>query len=884
MKWSKLLERQLSKYAPPQIIDDPGCERFLHAVNDSYLAYERDLELSERAFRISEEEYQSLNGRLSRELGNKQLSIVQLQDAVVQLTGSELAAGKDELLDILDVLKTEMIKRRKVEAELADTANRLALLIANLQAGVLVEDEHRTAVLANASFCRMFNIAGTPLEMVGRDCEKATEESSSLFKDPAALVARIHQLIRQQVPVVNDELELADGRVYERDYIPLFMDGVYRGHLWQCRDVTMRVEAANAVKKNEEKYRNIIDNMNLGLVEVDTLGIIRFTNQCFCEMSGYQADELMGQDPSLLFYDEAQARLLTEKGLLRENGVSDVYELEVRNKRGEPKWWLISGAPNYDDGGRFTGSIGIHLDITEHKQLEYELSQARIAAEESSRVKEAFLANMSHEMRTPMNAIINMCRQLARTQLDNRQRILLDTIDTASEHLLVVINDILDISKIEAGKLELETIPFRIYDMLKNVLLVVQPKADEKGLLLKLEVSSQMHPVLTGDPHRISQVLLNLLSNSIKFTDRGTVTLQVTPSGMKDGRQTIVFSVRDTGAGMDAEFLKKVFDKFSQQYRDTARKSGGTGLGMAICKQLVELMDGQISIFSEMGVGTEVTFWLSLETSTDAAVYTIDTEMPDKDALKGSRILMAEDNIMNRLVVRTILEAYQVELTEVENGYEAVRQLKVAGYDVVLMDVQMPVMNGYEATALIRRELKLDVPIIALTANAIKGESDRCIEAGMTGFVSKPFEENALIREIAISLQKNQLRRPASQSSDPQTAAPETLYDLAKLRKINDNTGFITQMVRMFRQQAVVSATEIRQAVDAGNWPAVRAAIHKVRPSVDAMGIAVLEADLLDLEQHAADNDASRRKLQHALEVLLQAAEQLRGQEGSFAD
>ncbi len=542
------------------------------------------------------------------------------------------------------------------------------------------------------------------------------------------------------------------GVVIERDehHLPLRIAGTHT-------DITDRKQAEQSLRVNEEKYRSIIANMNLGLLEVNSEEEILFANQCFCDMSGFTTGELTGKKAAELFVRGEAVETAGQKNELRKKGISDAYEISVQNKKGETKWWLISGAPRFDDTGKLVGSIGIHLDITQQKQLELDLLEAREAAEQSAEAKEMFLANMSHEIRTPMNAIMGMSRQLNRTKLNQEQAFYLDTIVKSSEHLLVLINDILDITKIEAGKMNLEHIGFRLCDTINHSLLVMEHKAEEKGLKLISENCPGAEVIFRGDPYRLNQILLNLISNAIKFTDRGSVTVSVIVQPEMNGTQLMNLSVKDTGIGMDPEYLDMIFRKFTQEDKSIARKYGGTGLGMSICKELTELMGGQIEIHSEKGKGTTVMVTIPFVTGSQQDLPEESQLIADSSLLKGKRVLLVEDNEMNRLVASILLDNYEIITEEAMNGIEAINALKQKIYDLVLMDMQMPVMNGLEATEIIRRDINPHIPIIALTANAIKGEAEKCLQAGMNDYVSKPFEEEHLINTMIKWLQKSEL-------------------------------------------------------------------------------------------------------------------------------
>ncbi|MBS1655346.1 MAG: response regulator, partial [Bacteroidetes bacterium] len=496
-------------------------------------------------------------------------------------------------------------------------------------------------------------------------------------------------------------------------------------------------------------------------------------------------------------------------------------------------------------------------DITEQKELELELVEAREAAEQSASSKEIFLANMSHEIRTPMNAILGMGRQLNKTELNEQQHFFLNTINTAAEHLLVIINDILDISKIEAGKLQLEEIGFNLADLLQHSQEVITHKAEEKGLSVSMETDRKIDSILIGDPYRLNQVMLNLLSNAVKFTEKGRIEVKAKLLVSKEGVQLITVTVSDTGIGMDKEFLASIFQKFSQEDKTITRKYGGTGLGMSISKQLVELMQGTITVSSSKGVGTKITLTIPFKVGTVRDLKIKEKVSFDSSVLRDKKILLVEDNEMNRLVAITVLKNYGVHISEVVNGAEAVEAVKSFSYDLVLMDVQMPVMDGIQATRIIRSGLDKYIPIIALTANAIKGESDRCLEAGMSDYVSKPFEEEDLVTTIAKWFGKS-VKTKQKGNVGKEAAVSVPLYDLSKLEKIaNGNKEFVNKMIRLFCDQLPEAVSEIKNAYSKNDFSTIKSVAHRIKPGIDNMGITSLHQEIREIEVLALTNEKS---------------------------
>lgn len=751
MNYHKLLEKQLIKFLPQELRADSSVEKFLSAVNDSYLAFERDGALAERAFQISEEQYEELNQMLKHELDVKKISVNKLKDAVGIFDGVEPGNSSDDLLIIAEYLHEEIEKR-----------------------------EH----------------------------------------------------------------------------------------------------AEQALKIKEEKYRGILANMNLGLMEVDNDEIIQYVNNSFCLMSGYSPEELLGKNVSVtLKLTSHVQRELDEKTRLRKEGVSDSYEVFVHHKNGEGRWWLISGAPRYNDKNELIGSIGIHLDVTQHKQLELDLIHAKEQAEASTYAKEMFLANMSHEIRTPMNAILGMASQLKKTNLAPSQQFFLSTIHTAADNLLIIINDILDLTKIDSGKLTLENIGFVPDHVVERVLHVMMHKAEEKGINLISSFSDdRLADILIGDPYRINQVLLNLVSNAIKFTPKGSVEISCIVLEDAETWQTIKIMVKDTGIGMDEKFKKRLFEKFSQEDDTVTRKYGGTGLGMSISKQLIELMGGEMEVTTEKNVGSSISFILKLDKGTqDSLPDVVETEV-DMTIFSDKTILVTDDNEINRLLATTILRAHHVNCEEAVNGIDAIEKISHHNYDLILMDVQMPIMDGMEAVEIIRNKMLNKTPIIALTALALKGDNQKCLDAGFNDYLSKPFEESQLLKIVSSWLPKGPPKKEVPVLVEEETVKP--LFDLSQLQVIaRGNPDFIEKMKSLFIEQTPLAVRDIRSAFNDMDYQKISKIAHRIKPSIDAMGITSLKADILEIEASAVDYGSSERLkelINHLDEVIGKVTDELK--------
>ena len=650
---------------------------------------------------------------------------------------------------VLTGTHTDISALKTTQAALDATNRRLSTVLTNFQDGLVLEDENRRIVLTNQAFCDLLRVPVTLPQLVGQYGDWLTEGTKKYFANPVQYVARVTALLHRKKPVVGDILALRDGRVFQRDFTPIFDGRYYIGHLWKYADITVRSKAEEDLKRREEKYRGIIENMSLGLVEANLADHLLYANQSFCDMTGFRIDELAGRELSPLLLS-GPALVESKKGA-RESGVADSYEVAIKTKSGELKWLLVSGAPLYDDAQVLIGSIGIYLDVTPQKHLEASLREAKGQAEISTRAKQAFLANMSHEIRTPMNAILGMSELLAKTALHGPQASYLHAITASAENLLVIINDILDLSKIEAGRMTLERIGFDSGRICCQVEETLRYKAEEKGLDFVVHIDPAVPAVLLSDPYRITQILLNLVGNAVKFTEKGAVGLScVLIERLSAEKAVVEFVVQDTGVGIDAGYLEQVFDDFSQEDSSVTRTFGGTGLGLGISKKLVELLGGELRIESQKNQGTISRFTLLLHVGTAQ-------DLPRKGgfdvshmqaALRGKRILLVEDNQFNRMLAMVFLANCGMEVTEAENGQVAVVHAQNQSFDLILMDLQMPVMDGYKATEYLRQQLHLTVPIIALTANAISGERSKCLAAGMNDYLTKPFQEVGLVSMV----------------------------------------------------------------------------------------------------------------------------------------
>ncbi|MBX2966675.1 MAG: response regulator [Cyclobacteriaceae bacterium] len=603
------------------------------------------------------------------------------------------------------------------------------------------------------------------------------------------------------------------------------------------------MKSLNTYIKRGRFYEAVVEDGSDIIFIVDFNGEILYHNASVRNTLGYRARSLIGKNFFDYILPEKLEAFRKEFKQSQKKAYNQKIEFQFLCKDKSYRF-LEFNSINLKHKEKLNGLILDCRDITQRKRDAEELVRLQKA-------KEQFLANISHEIRTPINGIAGMASLLSKDQNKDERETYLNAISHSAENLKVIINDILDLAAIESGKLNFEKIGFNLADLLPSLISTFKYQAEEKKIAIDYTLDEKANRILIGDPVRLNQVLINLISNAVKFTHTGSILVNARVQKEQKGKCWVEISVTDTGVGIPEEKLKTIFESFSQADASVTRRYGGTGLGLTIARQLVELQHGTIKVKSKEYVGSVFTITIPYEISTAKKISTLSvTERDQKKKISSAqplRVLLVEDNDINRLYAQSILRNWHCETDFAENGLVAIERLKAKLYDAVLMDIQMPVMDGYEATRVIRMMAPPAnaVPIIALTANATKADIDRCLEAGMDHYLPKPFTPEDLFNKLF-----EELKLSAQVQPDIISTASAPLYDLEYLKNVSgNNTAFIREMVETFTDTMPLSINRLQQAIAGNDWDTISRIVHQIKPSLTLVGIHILKDTAVILEE-----------------------------------
>ena len=782
-----------------------------------------------------------------------------------------------------------------VSKKVNEENRRLSLVAKGTNNIILITDKDRKIEWVNQPF---EILTGYTLdEVIGKKPSLLQYEETDV-----KVVAQIREALNKQQSFKGEiKNRSKSGRVYwlEISISPVFDENNELVNFIAIEaDITEKKRKDLSILNLIASQTAIFNGVGLAVVFTDANGVIKRINKAGLNLIEYTHEEVIGKTPEF-FHDlnevvERSKALTLELGQKIEPGF-DTFVIKTRgennvdasewtyvSKSGKriPVWLSITCIKNIE--GTIIGYLGVAEDYRIKKQAELELINAKNAAEQAVYAKDSFLANMSHEIRTPLNAIIGFTELISQSKLDEVQLNYIGNIQIAGDNLLLIINDILDLSKIESGQLEIESYPFNLKVMLKHVYDLLKIKAAENDINFNLFLDVDMPEFIVGDKGRINQIMMNLAGNALKFTQSGDVTISVKTVSETKESVKLRFSVKDTGIGIPEEKLATIFERFVQAEASTTRKFGGSGLGLNIVKQLIELQNGEIYVKSQLGVGSEFYFILELKKASSSSIDVIkDNNLISKKLGKIS-ILLCEDNPLNQLLAKSVIHKFGFDLEIANNGQEGIDLLLKNKYDLILMDLQMPVKDGYQTTMYIRNELKFDIPIIAMTAHSLVGEQQKCYDIGMNAYVAKPFKQIELletIQSVVENFKAKDINAPIQKELLTNNIVKDTIVDFSYLETLTDgNSEFINEMILLFIENVSVEIELLEQKINEKDYIEIKSTAHHMKSSLSMFSLHEEVEFLEQTEQRAKNSMISsdivnefavfKRKIVGVIEVL----------------
>ncbi|MEJ7823158.1 MAG: PAS domain S-box protein, partial [Chitinophagaceae bacterium] len=791
-----------------------------------------------------------------------------VEQSAVLLTENDIPVGFQCVVKDISAKKELAEVIRKYEVKLFENQERLQAILDNTTSLIYVKDINGKYILTNKKFKEALNV--TDDIVIGKtDFDFTDKDQAQRFKATDDEVLRTAKQVE-----LEEVIQMHDGmHTILICKFPLVdaEDKVY-GISGIATDISERKKIEREISDGKKLLKTIIDILPMNVYMKDLQSRKTLINKSELNYSkAINEDEVLGKNDFDLYPSE-NAKISIQEDMEVFTSRKAILNKETTSidKEGKETWFLTSKIPFINDQNKVMGLIGISYDMTDRINQRQELIQAKKIAEDAQKLQEQFLANMSHEIRTPMNGIRGMTDLLLETSLNDEQKDFTKTIKRSSDNLLVIINDVLDLSKIQAGKLTIEKIDFNLIEVLDNIKAIFHHRIAKKGLLLQFNVDQAVPEMIKGDPYRLNQILVNLIGNAIKFTPQGSVVVNISIQKQSIDEVVLNFKITDTGIGIETDKINAIFESFTQADLNTSRKYGGTGLGLSITKQLIELQDGTISVESTLNSGSTFQFYIPYHFS-DAKISAAFIGKDSKEyesLLIGKKFLVAEDNDVNQKVIRHVLQKAGGKVDVANHGLEAIAFLKEStDYDIIIMDLQMDEMDGYAATRYIRSVMRLTIPIIAMTATALKGEREKCIEAGMNDYLSKPFDFAFLYKRISLLLNVEPISDNTFEADKLNT---HSLFDLSLLEEMDDNE-YISEVLTIFLTNTPDRLEDLLAACRAHQFVDVYKTAHKLKSSV-----GLLKAnDLLGVMKQLEDNGKAE-KVEGLVELAQQAIEEFK--------
>jgi PAS domain S-box-containing protein len=761
---------------------------------------------------------------------------------------NELKEGKLEILRLRDMIQAnETLSSGGKSENLSDIFKNVYQIYTD---ALFIVERHKHVVLScNEQACQLFGMSDEA-SMIGNFEQMVFHfPENSSQRHILSEAYRVNILFEGEAEFQN----FSGGKFIANVLFKPFQVKGMSFCLVQLSDITEKRKVEKNLLKSQKRYRDLINYSQALICTHDLNGVIMNMNHAALDAIKIREDQVQGMNLLDIIPAKYAADFNQYLQRIADNS-SDNGIMILLNREGKKRYLMYQ---NYkvENDTESPYVVGFAQDISERVMMERKLKKAIALAEASVNARKIFLANMSHEMRTPLNGILGMAGLLAKTPLDPRQSGFLSIIKNSADNLLIIINDILDIAKIESGKLQLEEITFDISDTIRNCVRSLIYKAEEKGLSIHALVLEGEVNIVQGDPYRFNQILLNLLNNSLKFTNVGYVEISYALASEQEGVIVFQFHVKDTGIGIAAEKLDKIFDGFTQADPDTTRKYGGTGLGLNICKNLLQLQGGSIEVKSQPNHGSEFIFTIPYKKGDAKNLIRKVSPRIDVPALGPLKILLVEDNEVNQYLAQSIMQDWGLEVVSAYNGVEALEKLSVQDFNLILMDIHMPEMDGLETTRIIRKlkdKTKSNLPIIAITADALKGDEEKYFSVGMNDYMTKPFSEEILFYKIlnnAVLLQSTGNSDTVKKKDEKVLTVSAPLYDLSQIASASHgNAETIRKMILVFLESTTKIIAQMEQNFASNNIDQVKQLAHKLKTSIDTLGITVLKKEVRWIE------------------------------------
>ncbi len=742
---------------------------------------------------------------------------------------------EDEYLVIITA--NDVSKKRHLLEEVDEKTFFSTSLVENLKVGILMEDSRRKIVLANQTLISIFNFEITPEQMIGINYADYLEIIKDLFECPDSFKKSTNDIVNNNVEVLNEILNLKDGRVIERSYFPFKNRNGSAFSIWMYNDATEYHRIFDFIKESENKYRGIFENIQLGVVEVDKNGVIQMPSEIFCKMVEYTEAELIGENINKFMILGEKRNSLSK---LLDSKPNYSPELQLNKRSGEKIWTLVNVSPIYNQYKYLSGNVLLFYDITERKVLEESLKQVNLSVKKAEEEEKLFLASMTHELKTPINAILGMSDLLKLTNIDQEQMGYIEILETSTKYLQKLVSDILDISKIESGNVEIKVSKFNLLNFLLEIVNAFEYSLSKNGIKFEMNFDFKPNLEVIADKVILQQILYNLLSNAEKFTFQGSITLGVAHEDLSDNQIKLKFKISDTGIGIDEDMKEVIFEKFKQLPSIKQHKSQGSGLGLNIVKQLLKLQNSTIEVDSTKGKGSTFSFDLVVEKSgVPSNLIKSTSNINTNTHFNYLKILVVEDNELNQQYVTKVLDKWSVRFEIVSSGEEALRKFSETKFDLILMDLQLPGITGLQTASKLREMYQDNLfTIIAMTAVVTSNIEIEILNNGMNDIIRKPFSIADLYEKISIYFNEDK----HNQQNELQ------LYqklDTTFLNQFYENDkDFMLSVFENFQANYIVELKSILQNINVLTPNEIKTKLHSIKPAFKMVGLTSAEKDI----------------------------------------